>query len=64
MKEGRGGGKEREAPTHLIKNSKLTHAARVTKYSKRMRFSLHEGVGFSIHSLNRTGSPCLLGCRP
>ena len=24
--------------------------------------SLHEGVGFSIHSLNRTGSPCLLGC--
>ena len=37
MKEGRGGGKEREAPTHLIKNSKLTHAARVTKYSKRMQ---------------------------
>ena len=36
MKEGRGGGKEREAPTHLIKNSKLTHAVRVTKYSKRI----------------------------
>ena len=31
MKEGRGGGKECEAPTHLIENSKLTHAARVTK---------------------------------
>ena len=31
MKERRGGGKEREAPTHLVKNSKLTHAARVTK---------------------------------
>jgi hypothetical protein len=33
MREGRGGGKEREAPTHLhvIKNSELTHAARVTK---------------------------------
>ena len=32
-----GGGKEREAPTHLMKNSKLTHAARVTKNSKQMR---------------------------
>ena len=31
MKEGRGGGKEREAPTHLIEISELTHAARVTK---------------------------------
>jgi hypothetical protein len=31
MREGRGGGKEREAPTHLIKNSELTHAALVTK---------------------------------
>ena len=31
MKEGRGGGKEREAPMHLIENSKFTHAARVTK---------------------------------
>ena len=32
MREGRGrGGKEREAPTHLIKNSELTHATRVTK---------------------------------
>ena len=30
----RGGGKEREAPTHLIKNSKLTHVACVTKISK------------------------------
>ena len=37
MREGRGRGKEREAPTHLMKNSKLTHAARVTKNSKRMR---------------------------
>ena len=33
----KGGGKEREVPTHLIKNSKPTRAARVTKYSKRMR---------------------------
>ena len=31
MREGRGGGKEREAPTHLIENSKLAHAGRVTK---------------------------------
>ena len=31
MKEGRGGGKECEAPTHLIENPKFTHAARVTK---------------------------------
>ena len=31
MREGKGGGKEREAPTHLIKNSELTHAARVTQ---------------------------------
>ena len=31
MKKGRGGGKEREAPTHLIEISKLTHAARATK---------------------------------
>ena len=27
-----GGGKEREAPTHLIENSTFSHAARVTKY--------------------------------
>ena len=31
MKKGKGRGKEHEAPTHLIKNSKLTHAGRVTK---------------------------------
>ena len=31
MREGRGGGKEREAPTNLIKNSEFTHAVRVTK---------------------------------
>ena len=40
MKEGGGGGKERETPTHLIKNSKLTHAGRVTKNKKRMRLRL------------------------
>ena len=28
MKERKGRGKEREAPTHLIENSKLTHAGR------------------------------------
>ena len=33
MKKGGGGGKERETPTHFIKNSKLTHAGRVTKNS-------------------------------
>ena len=31
MKKGRGEGKEREVPMHLIEISKLTHAARVTK---------------------------------
>ena len=31
LKEEKGRGKEREAPTHLIENSKLTHAGRVTK---------------------------------
>ena len=31
MREGRGGEKKREAPTHFtIENSKLTHAARIT----------------------------------
>ena len=30
--KGRGGGKEREAPTHLIENSKLTHAGRQSCY--------------------------------
>ena len=32
--KGRGGGKEREAPTHLIENLKLSHAARFTKNKK------------------------------
>ena len=31
MKEEKGRGKEREAPTHLIEISERTHAARVTK---------------------------------
>ena len=31
MKKGRGGGKKREAPTHLIEISELSHAARVIK---------------------------------
>ena len=35
MKKGKGR-KEREAPTHLIENSKLTHAGRVTK-NKNLR---------------------------
>ena len=29
-----GGGKEREAPTHLIENPKLSHAACLTKNKK------------------------------
>ena len=36
--ERRGGGNEREAPTHLIEISRLTHAARVTKNSKTARY--------------------------
>ena len=31
MNRGKGSGEKREAPTHLIKIYKLTHAARVTK---------------------------------
>ena len=42
MREGRGGGKEREAPTHLIKNSELTHAARVTKNRQNHKISSQE----------------------
>ena len=38
MKEGRGGGKEREVPTHLIEISALTHAACVTKNSQTARY--------------------------
>ena len=34
MKEGKGRGKEREVPTHLIENSKLSHDACVTKNNK------------------------------
>ena len=37
MNRGKGRGKEREAPMHLIKISKLTHAARVTKNIERMQ---------------------------
>ena len=38
MREGRGGGKECEVPTHLIKNSEFTHAARVTKNRQTTRY--------------------------
>ena len=38
MQEGRGGGKEHEAPTHLIEISTLTHAAHVTKNSQTKRY--------------------------
>ena len=41
MKEGKGRGKEREVPTHLIENSKLSHAARVTKNKTRMGETNH-----------------------
>ena len=34
---GKGRGEEREAPTHLIKNSKPTHAARVTKNRQNLK---------------------------
>ena len=36
MKEGRGGGKEHEAPTHLIEISELTPAVRITKLQFRV----------------------------
>ena len=42
MREGKGGGKEREAPTNSIKNSELTHAARVTKYRQNHKISSQE----------------------
>ena len=38
MKKGRGGGKEREAPTHLIEISELTHAAHNTKIGITARY--------------------------
>jgi hypothetical protein len=37
--KGRGGGKEREAPMHLIKNSEHTHAACVTKNRQNHKIS-------------------------
>ena len=37
MKERKGGEKEREAPTHFIENSKLTHTGCVTKNKKNLR---------------------------
>ena len=42
MREGRGGGKEREAPTHSIKNLELTHAAHVTKNRQNHKISSQE----------------------
>ena len=41
MKEGKGRGKEREAPTHLIENSKVTHAAFSSIPSLRAPDSVH-----------------------
>jgi hypothetical protein len=38
--EGKGRG-EHEVPTHVIKNSELTHAACVTKNSKNARYVPH-----------------------
>ena len=38
MKKGMEGGKEREAPTHLIEISELSHAARVTKIGITARY--------------------------
>ena len=35
MRKGRG--EEHKAPTHLIKNSKLNHAARVTKNRQNLK---------------------------
>ena len=46
MKKGRGGGKEREAPTHLIEISELSHAARVTKnrHNRKVRSQVNGEV--------------------
>ena len=61
MKERRGGGKEREAPTHLIKNSKLTHAARVAPRAHvgmaylRLRFNREQ------HPLDIFSNACSMG---
>ena len=44
MKEGKGRGKEREVPTHVIESSKFTHAARVTKNTQ---FPPH-GIQFTM----------------
>ena len=55
MKKGRGGGKEREAPTHLIKNSKRSHAGRVTK-NKNER-----GCGYVVRAAQSQSST---GLRP
>ena len=41
----------------------LAHARGITwKKIAKESASLHEGIPFSIHSLNRSRSPCLLGC--
>ena len=46
MKQRKGGGKEREAPTHLIESSNFTHAACVTKNTQRptARNAINHGV--------------------
>ena len=50
MKEGKGRGKEREAPTHLIEISKLTHAARITKNRQNCKVCSQEKLVFVAHS--------------
>ena len=42
MKKGRGGGKEREAPTQLIEIWEFTHAARVTKNRRNRKVCSQE----------------------
>lgn len=51
MEEGRGGGKERKAPTQI---SRLAHAARVTKNSKTARYVAKKRLVNATHSYCQT----------
>ena len=62
MKEGRGGGKEREAPTHLIEISALTHAARVTKNSQTARYVAKKSMSVAVFVILRSWCDQHLTC--
>ena len=64
MKGGRGGGKEHEVPTHLVENSKLTHAARVTSGSSQMSNHMLCWIDGTSVPLARWGRSRVLGGIP